>query len=159
MTATTRISFVLAVLAGCIPLFEQEASDEVPGDEDPMYGDLDVGRPIDSVRAASSGVGELTTGDGTALPVVHVRLGVGNPRDEQPWRGSVLLELRWFRPWTVVRLALTVVGAVLALAGVPLVAALALVAGEVVARWLFFVTVVPLNMPGSFWRHTVAGQR
>ncbi len=80
-------------------------------------------------------------------------------RDEQPWRGSVLLELRWFRPWTALRLALAVVGAGLALAGVPLAAVVLLVASEVIARWLFFVTVVPLNIPGSFWRHTQAGQR
>jgi hypothetical protein len=31
---------------------------------------------------------------------------------------------------------------------------LALAVGEILGRWLFFVTVVPLNMPGSFWRGT-----
>jgi hypothetical protein len=35
---------------------------------------------------------------------------------------------------------------------------LALAVGEVLGRWLFFVTVVPLNMPGSFWRGTTGAK-
>jgi hypothetical protein len=35
---------------------------------------------------------------------------------------------------------------------------LALAVGEVLGRWLFFVTVVPLNMPGSFWRGTTGAR-
>jgi hypothetical protein len=35
----------------------------------------------------------------------------------------------------------------------------ALAAGEVIGRWLFFVTVVPLNMPGSFWRGAAGSHR
>jgi DMSO reductase anchor subunit len=37
------------------------------------------------------------------------------------------------------------------------VAAFLVLAGEVVGRWLFYVTVVPANMPGSFWRNTSRG--
>ncbi len=76
-------------------------------------------------------------------------------RSDQSWRGAVRLELRWFGPATAVRLGATAVGVVVGLAGGP--AALVFVAlfvGEVLGRWLFFVTVVPLNMPGSFWRGT-----
>ena len=76
-------------------------------------------------------------------------------RPDQSWRGAVRLELRWFGPATAIRLAATVVGVAVGLAGGP--AALVFVAlavGEVLGRWLFFVTVVPLNMPGSFWRGT-----
>lgn len=81
-------------------------------------------------------------------------------RDDQSWIGSVQLELRWFRSWSIVRFALAGAGVLAALAGgSAVIVAAALIAAEVVARWLFFVTVVPLNMPGSFWRHTVAGQR
>jgi formate dehydrogenase iron-sulfur subunit len=76
-------------------------------------------------------------------------------RREQAWWGSVRLELRWFAPWTVARLLATALGVGAALAGAPAAAAfLALATGEAIGRWLFFVTVVPLNMPGSFWRGT-----
>lgn len=74
-------------------------------------------------------------------------------RPDRTGRGAVRLELRWFRPATVVRLLATAVGVGVALAGGPaavVVAALAL--GEGLGRWLFFVTVVPLDMPGSFLR-------
>ena len=73
-------------------------------------------------------------------------------RPEQAWRGSVQLELRWFRAWTVLRWALTAGGIAVALAGSPPAALLPLAAGELIGRWLFYVTVVPLNMPGAFWR-------
>ena len=36
----------------------------------------------------------------------------------------------------------------------PLAAFVLLAVGELIGRWLFYVTVVPLNMPGSFWRGT-----
>jgi formate dehydrogenase iron-sulfur subunit len=76
-------------------------------------------------------------------------------RPDQPWRGAVRLELRWFGPATAVRLTATAVGVGVGLAGgPPAVVFLALALGEIVGRWLFFVTVVPLNMPGSFWRGT-----
>jgi DMSO reductase anchor subunit len=83
--------------------------------------------------------------------------------DQAGW-GSVRLELRWFRPWTTARLALVVVAGTVALgagsstpAGVAVVVLLAV--SEGVGRWLFFVTVVPLNMPGSFWRGTAGSAR
>jgi formate dehydrogenase iron-sulfur subunit len=76
-------------------------------------------------------------------------------RPHQPWRGAVRLELRWFGPATAVRLTATAVGVGAGLAGrSAAVVFLALALGEVLGRWLFFVTVVPLNMPGSFWRGT-----
>jgi hypothetical protein len=72
----------------------------------------------------------------------------------------VRLELRWFRPWTALRLAATGAGIAGALAGWPAAAVVvALAVGEVVGRWLFFVTVVPLNMPGSFWQGAAGGHR
>lgn len=75
------------------------------------------------------------------------------------WRGSVTLELRWFRSWTLLRWAVTVAGLAVALSG-PLLAAFALLAiGELIGRWLFYVTVVPLNMPGAFWRGAAGSAR
>ena len=68
-------------------------------------------------------------------------------------RGTVELTLHRF-PWrTALRVALGVGGVAAALLGAPLLVAVgAVVAGEVIGRWLFYVTVVPSNMPGSFWR-------
>jgi len=78
----------------------------------------------------------------------------------QPWWGAVRLELRWFGPWTAARLALTAAAIAAALAGAPAAAVWpALAAAELIGRWLFFVTVVPLNMPGSFWRGAAGGHR
>jgi DMSO reductase anchor subunit len=60
----------------------------------------------------------------------------------------------------MLRFCLAVGGAILALAGAPVELPLVMVvAGELIGRWLFYVTVVPLNVPGSFWRGTAAGHR
>jgi DMSO reductase iron-sulfur subunit len=81
-------------------------------------------------------------------------------RPEQPWWGAVRLELRWFRPWTVARIGAVAIAAWAALGGAwPGLVFAALAAGEVIGRWLFFVTVVPLNMPGSFWRGAAGSHR
>ena len=32
-------------------------------------------------------------------------------------------------------------------------------AGELTGRWLFYVAVVPLNMPGAFWRGAAGSHR
>ncbi len=79
---------------------------------------------------------------------------------DQAWWGSVRLELGWFRPWTVLRLALLAAALVAAVAGAsPAVVLGVLLVAEAIGRWLFFVTVVPLNMPGSFWRGTAGSHR
>ena len=73
--------------------------------------------------------------------------------DRQPCRGAVRLELQWFRVPTVVRMLAGLVAATLAFAGGPLWIVFLLAAvGEALGRWLFFVAVVPMNMPGAFWR-------
>ena len=70
------------------------------------------------------------------------------------WWGTVRLALRRFRLLSALGATLSVAGIVAAAAG-PLVLALALVAGgELIGRYLFYVTVVPLDMPGSFHRST-----
>jgi hypothetical protein len=70
------------------------------------------------------------------------------------WWGTVRLALRRFRRLSALGVALSLGGIVAAAAG-PLVVALALVAGsELIGRYLFYVTVVPLDMPGSFYRST-----
>jgi DMSO reductase anchor subunit len=60
----------------------------------------------------------------------------------------------------VARLAVTAAGAAAGLVGAPALVAFALLgAGELIGRWLFYVTVVPLDMPGSFWRHPAEAPR
>jgi formate dehydrogenase iron-sulfur subunit len=67
-------------------------------------------------------------------------------------RGTVALTLHRF-PWrSALRVALGAGGAAIAMVGAPLLAAALVLIGEVIGRWLFYVTVVPSNMPGSFWR-------
>jgi DMSO reductase iron-sulfur subunit len=76
------------------------------------------------------------------------------------WRGSVRLETHRFRGWTIARHAgsfgaLIVVSA----GGNTALAAALVVASEAIGRWLFYVTVVPLNMPGAFWRGAAGSHR
>lgn len=74
-------------------------------------------------------------------------------RRERAWLGPVRLAWGRLRQASVARVAVTAAGAGLALAGgpSPVVAGL-LAAGELAGRWLFYVTVVPLDMPGAFRR-------
>jgi hypothetical protein len=63
------------------------------------------------------------------------------------------------RGWDLTRVATMTAGVLLALAGGPALGVAALlVVGELVARWLFYVTVVPLDVPGTFWRSTGSGR-
>ncbi len=112
-------------------------------------------------------LGSLVTGHG-ALSAIGVMAALGATalnwlrlqRDHrQPWRGAVKLELQWFGPWTLLRFGLGIVGGGLALGGAYIPAFLMLAVSELVARWLFFVAVVPLNMPGAFWRGTAGAHR
>lgn len=75
-----------------------------------------------------------------------------------PTQGAVRLELRWFRPWTVIRCLAALLGAALAVAQ-PVAAFALIAAAETIGRWLFFVSVVPLNMPGAFWRGAAGSHR
>lgn len=98
-------------------------------------------------------------GAATALAATAVNwLRLARTR-RQPWRGAVRLELVWFRWWTLLRWTSALAGVAAAVAGPTAAALLLLVASELIGRWLFFVTVVPLNMPGSFWRGEHAGHR
>jgi hypothetical protein len=54
---------------------------------------------------------------------------------------------------TALRWALAAAGVAAALAGWPRAALAAVAAGELAGRYLFYVTVVPLNVPGP-WRRS-----
>jgi DMSO reductase anchor subunit len=120
--------------------------------------------PLTVVRffATAAMLGPLLTGHlGLAVGGGVVALGataanwlrLGRSDDLRRY-GSVRLELRWFRPWTVLRWLSAVVGLSLVLTGEVAGALAILAASELIGRWLFFVTVVPLDVPGSFWRGT-----
>jgi formate dehydrogenase iron-sulfur subunit len=104
-------------------------------------GGLVTGHPMVGVVGVIAGL--LTTAANLA------RLARGTRIE---WWGTVRLALRRFRDLSAVAGVLSVGGIVAALLG-PVWLALALVAaGELIGRYLFYVTVVPLDMPGSFYR-------
>jgi DMSO reductase anchor subunit/NAD-dependent dihydropyrimidine dehydrogenase PreA subunit len=81
-------------------------------------------------------------------------------RSGRAGRGSVRLEWRRFRWWTMARLGLAAVGMAIAFLGGPAGALFAVLAvSELIGRWLFYVTVVPMNMPGTFWRGAAGTDR
>ena len=118
--------------------------------------------PLTLARFAATGLalGSLVTGHrapalagvvaGLAVASVNLaRLARGNRIE---WWGTVRLALRRFRTLSALGAALSLGGLVAAAVG-PLAMALGLVAGgELIGRYLFYVTVVPLDMPGSFHR-------
>jgi Fe-S-cluster-containing dehydrogenase component/DMSO reductase anchor subunit len=118
--------------------------------------------PLTLARFGASGlaVGGLATGH-RAVGVAGVAGGVAvtaanlarlGRRKRIEWWGTVRLALRRFRRMSALGAALSV-GGILAAAAGPLALAVALVAGgELIGRYLFYVTVVPLDMPGSFHR-------
>jgi DMSO reductase anchor subunit/ferredoxin len=82
--------------------------------------------------------------------------------DGLPTRGAVRLELRWFSEYTIARFALLAIAValLLALPSASFVAVFAVAAvAELIGRWLFYVAVVPLNMPGAFWRGAAGTHR
>ncbi len=107
-----------------------------------------TGRPI----VAAFGAGAALTA--TALNWIRLRRN-----RSQPWLGAVRLEVRWFGPWTAARWAVTAVGIAAVAGGWVAAGFAALAIGELIGRWLFFVTVVLLNMPGAFWRGAAGSNR
>ncbi|MGH9259166.1 MAG: hypothetical protein ACRD08_04590, partial [Acidimicrobiales bacterium] len=75
------------------------------------------------------------------------RLGRDSRRE---WNGTVALYRHPFGWLTTARWALAVGGAAAGFSWAPVGFAL-VASGELLGRYLFYVTVVPLNMPGSFF--------
>ena len=104
--------------------------------------------------------GLAAAGSGVALAALLANLARLRGSADGARRGTVDLYLHRFPGWTACRVGLPTAGVATALLGWPVVVAVLLVtAGEVVGRWLFYVTVVPRNMPGSFWRGASGGAR
>jgi formate dehydrogenase iron-sulfur subunit len=126
--------------------------------------------PLTMAAFAATGlaIGPLLTGR-AGLAAIGIVLSLGalaanllrlEGSAERDRRGTVDLYLHRF-PWrSAGRVVLGVGGAAVAILGGPLVvAALLVTVGEVAGRWLFYVTVVPRDMPGSFWRGARGGNR
>jgi formate dehydrogenase iron-sulfur subunit len=71
---------------------------------------------------------------------------------QREWRGSYRLLTQRFAPVLRYRVALAVMGGVSVIVGPAWLALVVVGTGEVIGRYLFFVTVVPLNVPGTFSR-------
>jgi DMSO reductase iron-sulfur subunit len=122
--------------------------------------------PLTVVRffATALAVGPLLTGHpawaaaGIAVQLLATAANVlrlaRDPRIEG-W-GSVRLLLVRFRWLTASAVVGWLAGAGLAMAGPPLLALLPIALAELAGRYLFYVTVVPLDMPGSFARTSKA---
>ena len=111
-----------------------------------------TGLALGGLATGSRAVGIVGVAAGLAVTAANlVRLARG---DRIEWWGTVRLALRRFRMLSVLAAVLSLAGIAAASAG-PLVLALGLVAGgELIGRYLFYVTVVALDMPGSFLRST-----
>jgi DMSO reductase anchor subunit len=124
--------------------------------------------PLTIVRffATALAVGPLLTGrPGWAIAGIAIQAAATlanllrlrrDPRIER-W-GTVRLTLDRFRGLAVAVVLGWLAGAVLAVAGLPLAALVPVVGAELVGRYLFYVTVVPLDMPGSFARSSKQGR-
>jgi Fe-S-cluster-containing dehydrogenase component/DMSO reductase anchor subunit len=118
--------------------------------------------PLTIVRffATALAVGPLLTGHpGWAIAgiTLQVLATVANllrlrfdPRIE--WWGAARLMTGWFRVPSCLTLALWLTGIALAASGHHLAALAPVAVAELLGRYLFYVTVVPLDMPGSFYR-------
>ncbi|MEO6629800.1 MAG: DmsC/YnfH family molybdoenzyme membrane anchor subunit, partial [Aquihabitans sp.] len=154
---------IVAAVAGTAGIFASARLYVVPGR--PAWN-----TPLTVVRfyATALALGPIVTGYRT-LAVVGIVVALAatvanwwrlSRSSDRAFVGSLRLDLDHFRSATVTRfvvLALALAG--LALGGPLAVAFLLVAGGELLGRWLFFVTVVPLNMPGSFWRGAAGGNR
>jgi Fe-S-cluster-containing dehydrogenase component/DMSO reductase anchor subunit len=125
--------------------------------------------PLTVATFAATGlaVGPLLTGHaglgaaGSCVGLLALLANLVRLRDDHEVSrgGTVGLYLHRLRGWTLLRVGLGLAGLAAIALGAVALAAVVMLAAEVVGRWLFYVTVVPANMPGSFWRHTAGSHR
>ncbi|MGQ0434919.1 MAG: DmsC/YnfH family molybdoenzyme membrane anchor subunit, partial [Microthrixaceae bacterium] len=123
--------------------------------------------PLTLAAFAATGlaVGPLITGQrwlssigiGLALAAVVVNVARLRGHHDVAHGGTPELYLFRLRGWTAFRLGSAILGLVLIVTGSAVAAVMVVLLSEVVGRWLFYVTVVPANMPGSFWRASGGG--
>ncbi len=163
LAVLVQAAAVPAALAGVAGVFASARLYVVPGR--PSWD-----TPLTVVRffATTLATGTLL-GDHRAAAIVGLVVALGATvanwwrlarRVDRAWLGSVRLDLQRLRIATLVRFAAGAVAiVVLASGGSLVVGFVAALACELLGRWLFFVTVVPLNMPGSFWRGAAGSHR
>ena len=101
--------------------------------------------PLLTGHARWAVIGVVVQAAGTVANLVRLRLAGTNEA-----RGTLRLTLDWFRT-ALIALAVGTLAAGLAAGAGLVVLALPLMAlSELLGRYLFYVTVVPLDMPGSF---------
>jgi formate dehydrogenase iron-sulfur subunit len=105
--------------------------------------------------AASTGVGVMwfSPNVGRVLAAISVTTWVVNlvrlrRGSHVAEHGTWTLTTTHVRPWAIAR----IITALVAIAAPLPFALVALAVSELVGRWLFYVTVVPLDMPGAFFR-------
>jgi DMSO reductase anchor subunit len=91
-------------------------------------------------------------GCATSLAVYLANLARLGIDDRFEHHGTWVLTSTYLRPWFAVRVVSGAIAVVLTIVGPVWTAIVAAVVAEVVGRWLFYVSVVPLNMPGGFFR-------
>lgn len=106
----------------------------------------------------------LTIGDATpvrTLAIAGVLVAVGaqvanllrlRTRPELEYRGTWTLTIGVLRPWFAARLVAAALAVALIATGSPWLALVAVAGSELIGRWLFYVSVVPLSIPGAFFR-------
>ena len=163
LAVAVEAATTVAVLAGVAGVFASARLYVVPGR--PSWD-----TPLTIVRffATALATGTLL-GDHRALAIIGVVVALGatlanwwrlSRRVDRAWLGSVRLEVESLRVPTVARFAAGLLAVVvLALGGSLALGAVAALVCELLGRWLFFVSVVPLNMPGSFWRGAAGSHR
>ena len=92
------------------------------------------------------------TGIGAQLTVLVVGANRLRRNPAREWHGSYRLLTQRFGPLLRLRVGLAMLGAVLVIVGPAWLALVLVAGGELIGRYLFFVTVVALNMPGTFSR-------
>jgi DMSO reductase anchor subunit len=153
----------LAVLAGAAGVYASARLYVVPGR--PAWDS-----PLTIVRfgATALALGAAATGHrwaaaagiGVALAATVANWARLARRGGRSGSGAVRLELGWLRRWTALRFATGLASLAACAAGWPLaIGFVAIAVSELVGRWLFYVAVVPLNMPGAFWRDAAGSHR
>ncbi len=110
--------------------------------------------------ATAAATGPLLTGSpavalvGIGASLLALGANSWRLRRDQRLESSGTLTLLWrrFRGLLEMRVALALVGVLAIVAGADRAAFAALLLAEGIGRYLFYVTVVPLNMPGGFFR-------
>jgi formate dehydrogenase iron-sulfur subunit len=112
---------------------------------------------LDGANPALRGLAAAGAAVSLAAHLANLARLARDPRLEH--RGTWALTRGHLRVPFLVRAAAGAIAIPLALGGPPAVALAAAALAELIGRWLFYVSVVPLNMPGGFFRGRTGAHR